>query len=130
MTNKILQLDFVLSKWFAGKRNTENVVPGLAYLFLSKVIYLGEVFVFLILKLVGVKEPIFMAFGIMIYSLLVILIGRSPIEQTVRNPVFEKYYKSLSKSQVYVKRTIALFTLIASFFFMIIGSIMIGRIKF
>lgn len=116
MINKILQLDFVLSKWFAGKRNTENVVPGLAYLFLSKVIYLGEVFVFLILKLVGVKEPIFMAFVIMIYSLLVILLGRSPIEQTVRNPVFEKYYKSLSKSQVYVKRTIALFTLIASFF--------------
>lgn len=130
MVKKMLKLDFVLSKWFAGKRNTENVVTGLAYLFLSKVIYLGEVFVFLILKLVGVKEPIFMAFGIMIYSLLVILIGRSPIEQTVRNPVFEKYYKSLSKSQVYVKRTIALFTLIASFFFMIIGSIMIGRIKF
>lgn len=88
------------------------------------------IFVFLFLKLVGVKEPIFMAFGIMIYSLLVILIGRSPIEQTVRNPVFEKYYKSLSKSQVYVKRAIALFTLIASFFFMIIGSIMIARIKF
>ncbi|QRY57162.1 hypothetical protein [Sphingobacterium siyangense] len=130
MINKILRLDFVLSKWFAGKRKTENVVPGLAYLFLSKVIYLGEVFVFLFLKLVGVKEPIFMAFGIMIYSLLVILIGRSPIEQTVRNPVFEKYYKSLSKSQVYVKRAIALFTLIASFFFMIIGSIMIARIKF
>jgi len=62
--------------------------------------------------------------------LLVILIGRSPVEQTVSNPVFEKYYKSLSKSQVYVKRTIALFTLIASFFFMIIGSIMIARIKF
>lgn len=44
MINKILRLDFVLSKWFAGKRKTENVVPGLAYLFLSKVIYLGEVF--------------------------------------------------------------------------------------
>lgn len=130
MINRILRLDFVLSKWFAGNRKTENVVPGQAYLFLSKVIYLGEVFVFLFLKLVGVKEPIFMAFGIMIYSLLVILIGRSPIEQTVRNPVFEKYYKSLSKSQVYVKRAIALFTLIASFFFMIIGSIMIARIKF
>ncbi len=57
MINKILQLDFVLSKWFAGKRNTENVVPGLAYLFLSKVIYLGEVFVFLFLKLIGVNEP-------------------------------------------------------------------------
>jgi hypothetical protein len=126
----MLKLDFVLSKWFAGKRKTENVVPGLTYLFLSKVIYIGEVFVFLFLKLIGVKEPIFMAFGIMIYSLLVILIGRSPVEQTVRNPVFEKYYKSLSKSQVYVKRTIALFTLIASFFFMIIGSIMIARIKF
>ncbi|WP_313156080.1 hypothetical protein [Sphingobacterium multivorum] len=130
MINKILQLDFVLSKWFAGKRKTENVVPGLAYLFLSKVIYLGEVLVFLILKLVGVKEPIFMAFGIVIYSLLVILIGRSPIEQTVRNPVFEKNYKSLSKSQVYIRRAIALFILIACFFFMIVGSIMIGRIKF
>lgn len=126
----MLKLDFVLSKWFAGKRKGEIVVPGSAYLFLSKVIYIGEVFIFLILKLIGVKEPIFMAFGIMIYSLVVILIGRSPIEQTVRNPVFEKYYKSLSKSQVYVKRAIALFTLIASFFFMIIGSIMIGRIKF
>jgi hypothetical protein len=126
----MLKLDFVLSKWFAGKRKGETVVPGSAYLFLSKVIYIGEVFIFLILKLIGVKEPIFMAFGIMIYSLVVILIGRSPIEQTVRNPVFEKYYKSLSKSQVYVKRAIALFTLIASFFFMIIGSIMIARIKF
>ncbi|WP_286753018.1 MULTISPECIES: hypothetical protein [Sphingobacterium] len=130
MINKILQLDFVLSKWFAGKRKTENVVPGLAYLFISKVIYLGEVFVFLILKLVGVKEPIFMAFGIMIYSLLAILIGRSSIEQTVRNPVFEKNYKSLSKSKVYIRRAIALFILIACFFFMIIGSIMIARIKF
>ncbi|MNK17283.1 hypothetical protein D3C87_354700 [compost metagenome] len=130
MINKILQLDFVLSKWFAGKRNIENVVPGLAYLFLSKVIYLGEVFVFLFLKLIGVKEPIFMAFGIMIYSLLVILIGRPPIEQTVKNPVFEKYYKGLSKSQVYIGRAIALFLLIACFFFMMIGSIMIARIKF
>ena len=130
MINKMLQLDFVLSKWFAGKRKTENVVSGLAYLFLSKVIYIGEVFVFLFFKLVGVKEPIFMAFGIMIYSLVVILIGRSLIEQIVKKPAFEKYYKSLSKSQVYVKRAIALFTLIASFFFMIIGSIMIARIKF
>lgn len=57
MINKILQLDFVLSKWFAGKRKTENVVLGLAYLFLNKVIYIGEVFVFLFLKLVGGKEP-------------------------------------------------------------------------
>lgn len=130
MVKKMLELDFVLSKWFAGKRKGENVVPGLAYLFLSKVIYIGEVFIFLILKLIGVKEPIFMAFGIMIYSILVVLIGRSPIEQIVKNPAFEKYYKSLSKSQIYLKRIIALFILIASFFFMIVGSIMIGRLKF
>lgn len=53
----MLQLDFVLSKWFAGKRKGETVVPGSAYLFLSKVIYIGEIFIFLILKLIGVKEP-------------------------------------------------------------------------
>lgn len=57
MINKILRLDFVLSKWFAGKRKGETVVPGSAYLFLSKIIYIGEVSIFLILKLIGVKEP-------------------------------------------------------------------------
>jgi len=58
MVEKILKLDFVMTKWFVGKKKNEKVIPATAYFFLSKMIFIGGIFVVFFLKLVGINEPI------------------------------------------------------------------------
>lgn len=68
--------------------------------------------------------------GLSIYGFMIIIMILPPVERMINNPLFEKEYKNLNKSQIYRKRALALFLYIASLYFMIISLIMIGRIKF
>lgn len=128
MVRKILFLDFVMTKWFVGKKKNGRIVSASAYFFLSKIIFLGSIIIVFILKLIGIKEPLLNVAGVIVYGIMVILIVADPIEKMVKSPSFEKDYKSLSRVQIYKKRALALFIYIVSFYFMMIALIMINRI--
>jgi len=130
MVRKILLLDFVMSKWFAGRKKQEKVIPGTVFFFLSKIVYLGAIVVVFILKLIGITQPIFIVGGFVTYGLMIMLIVQPPVEQMVKDPLFEKEYKSLSKSQIYKKRALSLFIFIVSLYLMIVAVIIIGREEF
>lgn len=119
-----------MSKWFAGKKKQEKVIPGMVFFFLSKVIYLGVIIVVFILKLIGVNAPVFIAGGGILYGLMVMLIVQPPVEKMAKDPFFPREYKCLSKSQINKKRALSLFIFIASLYLMVAAAIIIGRMKF
>jgi len=130
MIKKMLELDYVLSKWFAGRKKQEKVVPGATFLFLTKVMFLGNTIIVFIIKLLGITRPLIYVGGVLIFGLFLFIIMHDPIEQNFKRSLFEKFCKNLSKSQISRKRIFALLIYIGSLYFMVIGSILIQRIEF
>ncbi|KKX49309.1 hypothetical protein L950_0216100 [Sphingobacterium sp. IITKGP-BTPF85] len=80
------------------------------------------------LKLVGINEPIIIVAGFLIFGCMIIIIVIPPVERMIKNPLFEKDFKKLNKSQIYRKRALALFLYIASLYLMIISLIFLREV--
>ncbi|QRY57029.1 hypothetical protein [Sphingobacterium siyangense] len=119
MVKKILQLDFAMAKWFTGKKKNDRVIPGTITFFLFKVMFLDLVVYSLIAKWIGLINDVVMLIIIFLIHASFILFGlEKPLKQMIRSEGLESGYKTMSKSDIYIKRALALSLFISSYIFM------------
>lgn len=123
MVKYILRLDYTLSKWFAGKRKNEKVIPGTAFLFLNKVVFVGLIIVGVIIRKVGDTNWV-VAIGA-IFTLVIMKGFQRRAESMIRRINMEVEYKSLNRNQIYQRRFMALLIFIICFYTMIVSLIML-----
>jgi len=104
MVKKILQLDFVLSKWFAGKKKNNRVIPGAIVLFLFKVMFLDLVVYSLIAKRIELTKDVSIYVITLMLQLSFLLFGlEKPLKQMIGSEGLERRYKAMSKSEIQKK---------------------------
>ncbi|MBL1411220.1 hypothetical protein [Sphingobacterium faecale] len=128
MVKKILQPDFVMTKWFVGKKKNDRVIPATVVFFLFKVAYIDMVIYSLIAKWTGISNDVSIYMVVLLVHLSFLLFGlEKPLKQMIRSEGLERRYKAMSKSEIQKKRALALSLLIFSYIFMCWALVMIFR---
>lgn len=128
MVKYLLKLDYVLSKWFAGKHKEDIVIPGTAFLFLNKVSFIVIIIVSAIIRVIGIYKRINLVVAIGVICTLIIMKGlQRSVERRVRKSKVEIAYKTMSKNQINQRRVLALLFLAISFYAMIVALILIFK---
>lgn len=108
-----------MAKWFTGKKKNDRVIPGTITFFLFKVMFLDLVVYSLIAKWIGLINDVVMLIIIFLIHASFILFGlEKPLKQMIRSEGLESGYKTMSKSDIYIKRALALSLFISSYIFM------------
>lgn len=95
MVHFFLKFDYVLSAWFS--KTKDKIVPGTAFLFLNKVVFLWTVILILLSPLLHLRERIEIFVGIQIVGAALIMYGfQKSVEFIIQKGNFKRENKQLS----------------------------------
>ncbi|MEO7316223.1 MAG: hypothetical protein ABIW47_13630 [Ginsengibacter sp.] len=95
MVHFFLKFDYVLSVWFS--KTKDKIVPGTAFLFLNKVVFLWTVILILLSPLLHLTERIEIFVGIQIVGAALIMYGfQKSVEFIIQKGNFKRENKQLS----------------------------------
>ena len=115
----ILRIDYSLSCWFSSTKKT--IIPGTAFLFLTKVAFFVAAIYFIGLPLLPSKLQGKISIILLCGLTAVIMYGlQSKIESAVRNLNFSKEYSKSSKTEKILHRLYGLAIFIGCFVLMFI----------
>ena len=127
MVKYFLKFDYVLSVWFP--KTKDKIVPGTAFLFLNKVVFLWAIILFLLSPILNLKEEIEVFVGIQIVGAALIMFGfQKPVELIIHKGNFKQEYKQLTKRKINQGKLLALGYLIIFFVLVFIAGILSFRI--
>lgn len=115
MLQNIIKIDYTLSAWFS--KTSDKVIPGTAFLFLNKVVFLWTSLIILLMSLLKSTFSIQIWVSIVVSGALLIMYGfQKKIEHYVKNLSLNKSHSKQTKDQLRKDRILGLLLFCSSFF--------------
>lgn len=114
MIQNIIKVDYVLSAWFS--KTSDKVIPGTAFLFLNKVVFLWTSIFFVVTGLLPIEISMKFYIGILVVGGVIIIYGfQKKTERYVESLDLKKKYSKLPKEKVKRNRLLGLVFFSGSF---------------
>ena len=127
MVHFFLKFDYALQVWLS--KTKDKIVPGTAFLFLNKVVFLWTVILILLSPLLHLRERIEIFVGIQIVGAALIMYGfQKSVEFIIQKGNFKRENKQLSQRKINQGKLLALFYFILFFVLMFVTGILSLRI--
>lgn len=110
-----LNIDYALSSWFSKTR--DKIIPGTAFLFLNKVVFLLMSFFLAATGLlkIDIRNKAYVVLVVLIAALIMYGL-QSRLEKLVQNFDFEKTFSKCTQKEIIMKRILGIFYLALSFY--------------
>jgi hypothetical protein len=115
MFKKVIKIDYTLSAWFS--KTSDKVIPGTAFLFINKVVFIWASMFFFILGILPIEIGIHAYVAILVIVSAAIMYGfQNKVESYVQSLNLKKSYSDQGKDQIKKDRIIGLLIFWCSFF--------------